>query len=108
MGPRLCGYKRPRAAIFLPLCGDRGWCAPGIADGIEGPRIFQQEALPVGPSWGDVQRLIASVDNDKPRDIRDRPILMLFAIYAFRNREVAGLSVHDGNWEEEIISIARP
>lgn len=86
----------------------RGWCTPGMAAGIEGPRIFQQEALPVGPTWGDVQRLIASVDSDKPRDIRDRPILMLFAIYAFRTREVAGLCVQDVNWEKEIISIARP
>src|SRR5437870_4993863 len=86
----------------------RGWCTPGIAGGIEGPRIFQQEALPVGPTWEDMQRLIASTDTDKPRDIRDRAILMLFAIYAFRSREVAGLCIQDVNWEEEIISIARP
>ena len=93
---------------FFRYAETRGWCPSGMAAGIEGPRIFQQEALPVGPSWGDVQRLIASVDSDKPRDIRDRPILMLFAIYAFRNREVAGLCVHDVNWEKEIIFIARP
>ncbi len=73
----------------------RGWCTPGMAAGIEGSRIFQQEALPAGPAWGDVQRLIASVDSDKPRDIRDRPILMLFAIYAFRSGEVALKQIGD-------------
>ena len=93
---------------FFRYAETRGWCTPGMAAGIEGPRIFQQEALPIGPAWGDVQRLIASVDSDKPRDIRDRPILMLFAIYAFRSREVAGLCLQDVNWEKEIISIARP
>jgi integrase/recombinase XerD len=79
-----------------------------MANGIEGPRIFQQEALPIGPAWEDVQRLITSTDSDRPGDIRDRAILMLFAIYAFRSREVAGLCVEDVNWEKEIISIARP
>jgi integrase/recombinase XerD len=85
-----------------------GWSTSGMAAGIEGARIFQQEALPVGPAWEDVQRLIASAGTDRPRDIRDRAILMLFAIYAFRCREVAGLCLQDVNWEEEIISIARP
>ena len=33
---------------------------------------------------------------------------MLFAVYAFRSREVAGLCVEDVNWEKEIISITRP
>ena len=33
---------------------------------------------------------------------------MLFAIYAFRSREVAGLRLEDVNWEKEIISITRP
>ena len=93
---------------FFRYAETRGWCAPSMVAGIEGPRIFQQEALPVGPAWEDVQRLIASTDTDKPRDIRDRAILMLLAIYAFRSREVAGLCVKDVNWGEEIISIARP
>jgi site-specific recombinase XerD len=86
----------------------RGWCALGTANGIEGPRIFQQEALPAGPAWEEVQRLIASTDGDEPREIRDRAILMLFAVYAFRSGEVAGLCVEDVNWEKEIISIPRP
>jgi integrase/recombinase XerD len=93
---------------FFRHAEKRGWCAAGMAAGIEGPRIFQQESLPVGPSWEDVQRLIASASGDKPRDVRDRAILMLFAVYGFRSREVAGLCVQDVNWEEEIISIARP
>ena len=62
----------------------RGWCAGGIADGIDGPRLFKHESLPVGPAWADVKRLITSTDGDRPRDIRDRAILMLFAIFAVR------------------------
>jgi len=86
----------------------RGWCVPGIAAGISGPRLFKHEALPVGPAWADVQQLINGSNGDKPRDIRDRAILMLFAIYGFRSAEVAGLRLEEVNWERDIIMISRP
>lgn len=86
----------------------RGWCARGISAGINGPRLFTQEALPVGPAWADVQRLITSTRDERPRDIRDRAILMLVAVYGFRSSEVAGLRLEQVNWEREIIAILRP
>lgn len=86
----------------------RGWCAGSIAASIDGPRLFKQEALPVGPAWVDVQRLITSTNADRPRDIRDRAILMLLAIYGFRSAEVAGLRLEQVNWEREIIAVLRP
>jgi integrase/recombinase XerD len=86
----------------------RGWCEVGVATGIDGPRMFKQEALPVGPLWTDVQRLITSTTGDRPRDIRDHAILMLLAIYGFRSREVAGLRLEQMNWEREILGVLRP
>ncbi len=86
----------------------RGWCAHSIAAGISGPRLFSQEALPVGPTWVDVQRLITSTRGERPRDIRDQAILMLFAIYGFRSTEVARLRLEQVNWEREIIALLRP
>jgi hypothetical protein len=86
----------------------RSWCAVGLASGIDGPRVFKQEGLPVGPSWADVERLIMTASGDQPRDIRDHAILLLFAFYALRSAEVAGLRLEDLNWEREIIVVARP
>jgi integrase/recombinase XerD len=86
----------------------RGWCRVNIAAGIEGPRMFQQEGLAVGPPWADVQRLINSAHSDQPRDVRDHAILMLFAIYGFRSGEVARLRLEQVNWEREIIAVLRP
>ena len=101
-GNGMLGWSRVSVATsakalrsFFRHAETRGWCTPGMAAGIEGARIFQQEALPVGPAWKDVQSLIADDDTDRPRDMRDRAILMLFAIYAFRSSEVAGLCLHD-------------
>jgi len=86
----------------------RGWCSASIASGIDGPRLFRHEGLPVGPPWPDVQRLIASAGGDSARDIRDRAILILLATYGFRSGEVAGLCLEDLNWESELISFSRP
>jgi integrase/recombinase XerD len=86
----------------------RCWCAVGLAVGVNGPRLFKQEELPVGPNWADVERLITATSGDQPRDIRDRAILMLLALYAFRSGEVAALRLDDINWKREIIEIARP
>jgi site-specific recombinase XerD len=93
---------------FFRHAAARGWCAASIAAGIDGPRLFQHEGLPVGPPWPDVQRLIASTGGDSAREIRDRAILMLLATYGFRSGEVCSLCLEDVNWESEIVSISRP
>ena len=93
---------------FFRHAAVRGWCAASIATGIDGPRLFQHEGLPVGPSWPNVQRLIASTGGDSARDIRDRAILILLATYGFRSGEVSGLRLEDVNWESEVVSIVRP
>jgi integrase/recombinase XerD len=84
------------------------WCAKGLAAGIDGPRIFKQEGLPVGPTWPDVERLLTSARGDRPREIRDYAILLLFALYAFRSGEVAALQLEDLHWDRELIVLTRP
>jgi integrase/recombinase XerD len=86
----------------------QGWCATGFAAGIQGPRVFKQEGLPVGPSWPDVQQLLAASDGERPREIRDHALLLLFALYGFRSGEVATLRLDDLHWEREVIAVVRP
>jgi site-specific recombinase XerD len=93
---------------FLRFAGERGWCATSLAAGIEGPRLFAHEALPVGPKWEEVQRLIASADTDDPQDIRDRAILLLLAVYGLRSGEVVALTLDDVDWEHDILHVSRP
>ncbi len=85
-----------------------GRCAEGFVAGIEGPPLYKLEALTVGPCWDDVKRLIASTETDQPRDIRDRVILMLLAIYGLRRGEVVALTLDDIDWERDILHVARP
>ena len=92
---------------FFRYAAGRGWCAATIAAGIDSPRLFQHEGLPVGPPWPAVQRLVASTSGDSAPDIRARALLILLATYGFRSGEVAGLRLQDVNWESEVVSIVR-
>jgi integrase len=44
-------------------------------------------------------------EGGRPVDIRDRAILMLFAIYGFRRGEVARIQLSDFDWERELLSV---
>lgn len=92
---------------FFRHAEHRGWMGRGISAGIDAPRLFKQEGLPRGPQWADVRRLIADAEGARPRDIRDRAILMLFAIYGLRSGEVAALRLEDLDWTREIIRVTR-
>ncbi len=92
---------------FFRYAAERGWCSGAMAAGLIGPRLFREEGLPVGPSWPDVQRLINNTNANTPRDIRDKAILQLFAVYGFRSGEVAALRLEDLNWAQDRICLKR-
>jgi site-specific recombinase XerD len=92
---------------FFRYAEMRGWCKPGLAAAIIAPRVYKGEALPAGPAWEDVERLLAAADTDRPADIRDRAMLMLFAVYGLRVAEVRRLRLDDLDWDKETIRITR-
>lgn len=93
---------------FFRYAEMRGWCRKGLADAIKSPPNFTQASLPVGPSWDDVRRLLATTEGNRPVEIRDRAILMLLAIYALRRGEVGRLRLGDFDWERELLSVVCP
>jgi site-specific recombinase XerD len=89
--------------------GERqGWCAAGLADALHGPHIYREHGLPLGPTWEDVRRLIEDAASDTALDVRDRAILLLFAIYGLRAGEVANLRLEDFDWEQDRLTVRRP
>ena len=101
------GYVTVLRAFFR-YAEQRGWCAPGLAAAIMSPRLFADTALPKGPSWEDVQRLLATTEGDQPKDIRDRAIILLFAVYGLRVGEVRALRLEDLDWVQELLYVTRP
>jgi len=90
---------------FFRFAETRGWCRKGLAATIRGPRVFSQASLPMGPSWDDVRRLLATTEGDQRYNIRARAILMLFAVYGLRAGEVWGLRLEDFDWEREMFTV---
>ena len=92
---------------FVRFAEGRRWCRKDLAEAIEGPRVYSDESLPMGPPWSDVERLIRSVDTNRPRDVRGRAILMLLAIYGLRVGEVTHLRLEDVDWEQDLLNVRR-
>ncbi|MDQ2775042.1 MAG: site-specific integrase [Acidobacteriota bacterium] len=90
---------------FFKYAETQRWTKPGIGAEIHGPRLYRHESLPLGPSWPDVQRLLASTETDYPYDIRDRPILLLLAVYGMRIGEVRGIRLCDVDWDNRTLTI---
>jgi len=108
------GYTRTGLAGFIYafrsffIYGERqGWTKPGIGTQLHAPRRYRHEQLPQGPSWEDIQRLLAATETDRKVDIRDRAVLLLFAVYALRAGEVERIRIADFDWERKTLTIPR-
>ncbi|MER9230008.1 site-specific integrase [Mesorhizobium sp. M0664] len=92
---------------FLRCAAERGMCIERVAASVSRPRLYQQERLPYAPDWSDVQRILADAETDKPRDIRDRAILLLLAVYGMRSGEVAALRLDQIDWAGGTLQLFR-
>jgi len=90
---------------FMRFARQVGWCPHIRPEAIDGPRVYRSESIPAGPSWEEVKQLIGSADTDRSVDVRDLPILMLFATYGMRAAEVANLRLEDIDWQRSQIKI---
>jgi len=97
--------KASTLRLFLRYAARRQWCAASLAPAILGPRVYSHEAIPMGPSWNEVHKLLDHLDTNRPNDIRDRAMIMLFAVYGLRSSEVAQLRLNDIDWENNRLSV---
>ena len=92
---------------FFTFAEGKNWCQARLAQSIKTSRVYRHESLPQGPSWDDVQKLLATTEGDHPTNIRDRAILLLLAVYGLRCGEVTQLCLEDLDWENELLYIRR-
>jgi site-specific recombinase XerD len=92
---------------FLRYAANEGWCSARLAESIARPRLYRQESLPYAPDWSSVQQMLTDVDTDRPRDIRDRAILLLLAVYGMRSGEAAALRLDQIDWAGQTLRLVR-
>jgi len=92
---------------FFGYAEQQQWCPSGIRGNISSPRVPRiAENLSI-PPWEDVRRVIASIGNFKPADLRAKAMLLLFSIYGLRSAEVRGLTLEDIDWHRGSINVRR-
>lgn len=96
-----------RLRAFLRYAASIGACPRRLPDAILSPCIYQLESLPYALSWEEVHKLLASTASACPRDVRDRAILMLLAVYGLRRGEVAALRLDQIDWARRRLWIHR-
>lgn len=92
------GHVATMLRVFLRQAATRGACSGALAESIRGPRHYALESLPSALSWEDVRRVLATASSGSERDVRDRAILMLLAVYGLRRGEVAALRLDQIDW----------
>jgi site-specific recombinase XerD len=90
---------------FLRYLEEKGFCQQGLAESIKLARTYRHESLPSSPSWDDVNQLLKKTEGDSPKNIRDRAIIMILAIYGLRCGEVVKLKLKDLDWKKEILYV---
>lgn len=68
-------------------------------------RCYKLESLPHVLNWGEVQKILDSVDLSMKTGLRDYAILVLLSTYGLRAGEVAQLKLEDIDWRKETIHI---
>ena len=84
-----------------------GLCTPGTARSITSPSIPKYRRGHNGPSWRDVRLLLTSKTGNQQTDLRNRALFSLAAIYGLRSKEIAGLTLNDFDWRNEIMTVRR-
>jgi site-specific recombinase XerD len=92
---------------FLAYAFEQEWCSRDLSGSVLSPQLFRFESLPLGPSWPDVERLVAATEGGSPRQLRNRAIVLLLAVYGLRSGEVRGLCLRDLDWDRPILRVHR-
>jgi integrase/recombinase XerD len=93
--------------VWFRHAESRGWARRGLADALLAPRIYQQEGLPLGPTWEEVARVAEDLEQQTRKFLRDRAAILLLAVYALRSEEVRRLRIEDIDWERKRLRVVR-
>jgi integrase/recombinase XerD len=91
---------------FFRHANDCGWTASRFTSEIRSPRVSRYAALPQGPKWKDVRRML-----DAPHPgtwpFRAKAILTLLSIYGLRVSELTAILLDDFDWQDKTFTVRR-
>ena len=93
---------------FLRFLHATGRLTSDLAGGVMRPRFRVSQRPPRTLPWGDVQRILRSIEKKRPPGKRDFAILLLLATYGLGAAEVLALRLEDIDWRGSVIRAHRP
>ena len=91
--------------VFLRYLHREGHVADDLSRTVECPMRYRLANVPRSIPWGDVQKMLGSVDRRGKVGKRDYAILALLVTYGLRAREVAALTLDDIDWNRERLMV---
>ena len=92
---------------FFRYAERRGWNQNGLSKAIKAPLPEIRIASPQCPSWKQLRRLIASLDDSNLSQCRAKAVLLLASVYGLRRSEIVRLTLEDLDWYNEVITVRR-
>jgi integrase/recombinase XerD len=93
--------------MFLRYSEIHGWVRPGLYQAVPRFLLPKYHFIQKGPSWQNVLRMISSLSQSDPSEIRDRAMLLLMSQYALRFGEIRDLRMTDVDLENMILTVRR-
>jgi len=90
---------------FLRYLAAQGRCRPHLDHAIPALPEWRLSAFPRYLEADDIDRMIASCDPDKPKEVRDRAILLLLVRLGLRAGDIVAMRLGDLNWEEGTVQV---
>ena len=92
---------------WFQYCETRGHVRPDLAEAVLSPRLYRHEALPMGPTWDTVGRMLKATAGDDPASIRDHAIILLLSVYGLHSGEARHLRLDNIDWPRNRICFVR-
>jgi len=105
--PRTVRGQCQALRVFFRFVEHRGWNLNGLSKTIKAPPPRTKITSPQCPSWQQLRRLIASLDDSDLSQCRAKAILLLASIYGLRRSEIVRLTLEDLDWHNEVITVRR-
>ena len=105
--PRTVSGQCQALRSFFRYAERRGWNQNGLSKAIKAPPPKIRIASPQCPSWKQLRRLIASLDDSNLSQCRAKAVLLLASVYGLRRSEIVRLTLEDLDWYNEIITVRR-
>ena len=87
--------------VFLRYAHREGLVPNDLSKSVEWPQAYRLSTIPRSIAWGDVGKVLESVDRRTALGKRDYAILLLLVTYGLRSREVAALTLDNVDWRRE-------